>query len=86
MINSAHLGLLEYLNLCTFFPGFFYLLDITNILFLNIVSLFLNILSPSVYKLFIGIRVRGFRLCEKPVMHHLLYFIICISLTSEYQL
>jgi hypothetical protein len=60
---------------------FIYLLDITNILFLNTVSLLLNILSPLVYKLFKGIRVKGFGLCT-PVIHHLLYLIICKSLTS----
>jgi hypothetical protein len=82
VINSAHLGLLEYLNLCTYYADFLFIFWILqNILFLNIVSLLLNMLSPSVYKLFKGIRVKGFWLC-KPVMHHLLYLIICKSLTS----
>jgi hypothetical protein len=44
------------------------------------VSLLLNTLFPSDYGLFKSIRMKGFHLCAKPLMEHLLHHaIICKS-------
>lgn len=48
---------------------FINLSDITNVLFLNIISLLVSKLCPLVYRTFKGIRLKLFWLCVKPVMH-----------------
>jgi hypothetical protein len=59
---------------------FIYLSDITNVLFLNTVSLLLNPLCPPVYKLFKDITMKYFPLCPKPVKDCLLHLLLLLLL------
>jgi len=60
-----------------------YLSDITNVLFLNKVSLLVKTLCPLVYKLCKDIIKKDFPLWVKPLMHCLaLIIMICNSLDS----